>query len=74
MDAAILQTQAADAEPTSGPVAFRLDEGTELLGAYDGSAFKEPQYLLRRGDGQVIQVSRLLYLVASSIDGERDVA
>src|SRR5207248_962457 len=26
-----------------------------------------------RGDGQVVQLSRLLYLVASSIDGVRDV-
>ncbi|MEU1418282.1 hypothetical protein ABZ451_42925, partial [Streptomyces sp. NPDC005731] len=30
------------------------------------------KFLLRRGDGQVIQVSRLLYLVVGSVDGVRD--
>jgi nucleoid-associated protein YgaU len=52
----------------------RLADGVELLGAFEGSGCQEPPHLLRRRDGQVIQVSRLLYLVASSIDdhGELD--
>ncbi len=43
----------------------------ELLGKYRGSGLQEPPYLLRRRDGQVVQVSRLLYLIASSLDANR---
>jgi putative peptide zinc metalloprotease protein len=50
----------------------RLAEGVELIGEYQGSGFQEPRYILRRGDGQVIQLPRLLYLLASSLDGRRD--
>ncbi|MFF9410505.1 hypothetical protein ACF1B0_34010 [Streptomyces anandii] len=54
------------------PAPARLSEGLERLGEYQGSGFTERKYLVRRGDGQVIQLSRLLYLVVSSIDGVRD--
>ena len=50
----------------------RLADGVELLGEYEGSGYKEPHYLARRADGQLIQLSYLLYLVASAADGERD--
>jgi putative peptide zinc metalloprotease protein len=50
----------------------RLAEGTELIGEYQGSGFTDPIYILRRADGQVIQLPRLLYLLAASLDGERD--
>jgi putative peptide zinc metalloprotease protein len=54
-------------------VAVRLSPGLRLLGQYQGSGFTEPRYLVRRGDGQVIQLSRLLYLVVSAIaDGDAD--
>ena len=55
------------------PAAPRLSAGLRLHGEYQGSGFTEPKYIARRGDGQVVQLSRLLYLVASSIDGLRDV-
>ncbi|MEV6115796.1 hypothetical protein AB0L59_25630 [Streptomyces sp. NPDC052109] len=51
----------------------RLSAGLRLHGEYQGSGFTEPKYIARRGDGQVVQLSRLLYLVASSVDGVRDV-
>ena len=51
----------------------RLAEGVELLGEYRGSGYEQPPFLVRRGDGQVIQMSRLLYLLTSSMDGQRDV-
>jgi putative peptide zinc metalloprotease protein len=51
----------------------RLTEGVELIGEYQGSGFQEPRYILRRADGQIIQLPRLLYLLASSLDGRRDV-
>jgi putative peptide zinc metalloprotease protein len=50
----------------------RLAEGVELIGEYQGSGFQEPRYIVRRGDGQVIQLPRLLYLLAASVDGRRD--
>ncbi|MEV6995861.1 hypothetical protein AB0N87_43250 [Streptomyces sp. NPDC093228] len=56
----------------AGVMVPRLCEGLELLGEYQGSGSVVRKFLLRRGDGQVIQVSRLLYLVAGSVDGVRD--
>ena len=49
----------------------RLAEGVEFLGEYEGSGFKEARYLVRRSDGQIIQLTHLLHLVAESIDGKR---
>ena len=42
------------------PKPLGLAEGTELLGRYEGSAYAQPHYMVRRHDGQVIYVSRLL--------------
>ena len=52
----------------------RLADGVELIGEYQGSGFQEPRYIVRRADGQVIQLPRLLYLLAASMDGQRDQA
>jgi putative peptide zinc metalloprotease protein len=49
----------------------RLAAGVELLGEFKDSGFSQPPSLVRRADGQVIQMSRLLYLVASQVDGTR---
>ncbi len=59
----------ADAAVGGGP---RLAEGTELIGEYQGSGFQEPRFIVRRVDGQVIQLPRLLFLLASLLDGRRD--
>ncbi|MDQ4019007.1 MAG: hypothetical protein M3188_04125, partial [Actinomycetota bacterium] len=53
-------------------VAPRLAAGVELLGEYKESGYTEPPYLARRADGQTIQMPRLLYLVAASVDGHAD--
>ncbi len=50
----------------AGPV---LAPATELLGLWQDSAFENPRYLVRRGDGQVMQLPELLYRVASALDG-----
>ncbi|MFN2534176.1 MAG: hypothetical protein ABR528_02885, partial [Pseudonocardiaceae bacterium] len=50
----------------------QLADGTELIGEYRGSGFQEQKFIVRRIDGQVIQLSRLLYLLAAKLDGERD--
>jgi putative peptide zinc metalloprotease protein len=49
----------------------RLALGVELLGEFKNSGYSPPPFLVRRPDGQVIQMSRLLYLVAAQIDGAR---
>jgi putative peptide zinc metalloprotease protein len=49
----------------------RLAEGAELLGACKDSGYRQPPGLVRRADGQVIQMSPLLYQVACRIDGSR---
>ena len=51
----------------------RLVERTELIGQAAGSGLREPPYLVRRCDGQVVQLSQLLYVIASHMDG-RDLA
>lgn len=54
----------------AGAVAWpRLLEGTELVGRAAGSGLREPPYLVRRCDGQVVQFSRLLFVIASRMDG-----
>ena len=47
-----------------------LADGVELIGVYEGSGFKEPPHIVRRADGQVIQLSKLLFLVAEAADGD----
>ncbi|MBV9283935.1 MAG: hypothetical protein JO176_04945, partial [Acidimicrobiia bacterium] len=47
----------------------RLTDGTELIGEFEGSGYKEPPSLARRGDGQVVQLTPLLYSVAEKSDG-----
>jgi putative peptide zinc metalloprotease protein len=59
---------------THAPTADRpkLAEGLDLIGEFEDSGFKEPQYIARRADGQVIQLTQLLYQLAAEADGERD--
>ena len=45
--------------------------GIELLGALTGSGYRNPPSLVRRPDGQTVQLTPLLYLVLEAIDGER---
>src|SRR4051794_24430122 len=49
-----------------------LVSGTQLLGAQPGSGYVSPPLLVRRADGQVMQVTPLLYAVLEAVDGERD--
>ncbi|MGW1345715.1 hypothetical protein ACWCOV_32015 [Kribbella sp. NPDC002412] len=43
-----------------------------LLGEMAGSGYRTPPALVRRADGQMIQLTTLLYLVLQAIDGHRD--
>jgi putative peptide zinc metalloprotease protein len=46
--------------------------GLRELGQVQGSGLRQPTYLVRRGDGQVLQVSELLRLVVREVSAERD--
>src|SRR3954465_12795604 len=48
--------------------------GVELLGPVHGSGYKDGAALVRRGDGQMVQVGPLLQALLASIDGRRDAA
>jgi putative peptide zinc metalloprotease protein len=65
-------TEPEHTAPTSQSGAPRLADGVELLGEYQDSGYSRPPSLVRRPDGQVIQMSALLYRVTSRIDGSRD--
>jgi putative peptide zinc metalloprotease protein len=62
------QAPASEGAPTEKP---KVADAVELIGEYEGSGFKEPPYLARRPDGQVVQLAPLLYLIAEASDGVR---
>lgn len=57
----------------AGPVQAGLQraDGVELLGEMAGSGYRVPPSLARRADGQVIQLTPLLYAIVQAADGSR---
>src|SRR5713101_3031343 len=51
----------------------QLLAGVEPLGEYQGSGLTDATYLVRDPAGRAVQVSRLLHLVLTEIDGQRSV-
>ncbi|GCD92356.1 hypothetical protein [Nocardioides sp. LS1] len=45
--------------------------GIQLIGEMPGSGYRTPPALVRRADGQMIQLTPLLYLVLDAVDGRR---
>lgn len=45
----------------------------ELLGEFSGSGFNDAPSLVRRADGQTVQVTPMLYQLLDALDGERNV-
>src|SRR3954462_1029975 len=64
------------ASPTPGeaPPALARAEGLELLGEVSGSGYKDGAALVRRADGQMVQLGPLMYALLEAIDGQRDAA
>jgi putative peptide zinc metalloprotease protein len=62
-------SEQAPREPGSPPP--RLADGVELIGLFEDSGFKEPPYIARRADGQVVQMPAMLFALAEEVDGER---
>ncbi|MCB5272620.1 hypothetical protein BJG92_00122 [Arthrobacter sp. SO5] len=46
-------------------------DGIQLIGETKGSGYREAPSLVRRADGQTLQLTRLLYVVLDAIDGAR---
>ncbi|WP_285115420.1 hypothetical protein [Leifsonia sp. fls2-241-R2A-40a] len=44
-------------------------DGVQLLGSLRGSGYREPPALVRRSDGQTLQLTPLLYAILDEIDG-----
>ncbi|MFE8884362.1 hypothetical protein ACFYLX_00800 [Pseudarthrobacter enclensis] len=47
-------------------------DGVQLLGQAEGSGYRQAPSLVRRADGQTLQLTRLLYLVLEAADGSTD--
>ncbi len=60
--------------PAAGAYVPRLAPGVEQFGEYQGSGLTDATYLVRNPGGKVVQVSTLLHLVLSAIDGSRTIS
>ena len=60
--------------PAAGAYVPRLAPGVEQFGEYQGSGLTDATYLVRNPGGKVVQVSTLLHLVLSGIDGSRTIS
>ena len=49
-------------------------DGLQLIGEMVGSGYRTPPALVRRGDGQVMQLTPLLFVVLQAVDGRRSCA
>jgi putative peptide zinc metalloprotease protein len=49
-------------------------DGVQLIGEMVGSGYRNPPALVRRADGQVLQLTPLVYLVLNAADGRRGCA
>ncbi len=67
-DTEVVAATATEARQHPNP-APHLADGIELIGEFAGSGFKQPPFIARRSDGQVVQMPRLLYRLAEQIDG-----
>lgn len=45
-----------------------LAEGIELVGEFEGTAYREPPQLICRSDGQLVRLPPLLYLIVKALD------
>ena len=71
-----LASSAGASLPASSSVAGTLPppalaDGVQLIGETKGSGYKQAPSLVRRADGQTLQLTRLLYLVLEAVDGRR---
>ncbi len=56
---------------TAALVAPSRAPGVDLLGPLSGSGYRQPQALVRRRDGQTVQLTPVLYALLELVDGQR---
>ena len=61
-------------EGAAGGGALGRARGIELLGDFDGSGYEDGAALVRRADGQMVQLGPLMYALLDCVDGQRDVS
>ncbi len=71
---AVVGGQATAPPPAGGGAVPVRADGVQLLGAVPGSGYRVAPALVRRGDGQTIQLTPLLYAVLEQVDGRRTTA
>src|SRR3954470_6499236 len=59
----------ATADPSRAPAPA---DGLELLGEVSGSGYERGAALVRRADGQMVQLGPLMFALLEELDGERD--
>ncbi|MEO3759295.1 hypothetical protein ABGB19_13535 [Mycobacterium sp. B14F4] len=64
-------TVATEPAGAAEAVVLQRADGVELIGEMAGSGYRVPPSLVRRADGQTIQLTPLLYAVLHGIDGDR---
>src|SRR6476620_6422328 len=68
---ATVERPPAPLETTTPPPAFARAADLELLGEVRGSGYKDGAALVRRGDGQMVQLGPLMYTLLEAVDGTR---
>ena len=68
--AEVVTPPGAEARPRAE--VLRLADGVELIGEIEGSGLRKPPLLARRSDGQMVQLTKLLFAIAALSDGRRD--
>ena len=68
----VLAPHGGTAAPLEAAVPPARADGVELLGTVAGSGYRRQPALVRRADGQTIQLTPLLYHLVEAVDGERD--
>ena len=63
-------SEPAVAAPGAATAPARAD-GVELIGQLEGSGYEHAAFLVRRADGQTLQLTSLLYATLACIDGQR---
>src|SRR3954467_4241813 len=63
---------AAPTTTATAPPALGRAGGLERLGEVSGSGYKDGAALVRRADGQMVQLGPLMYALLEAIDGRRD--
>jgi putative peptide zinc metalloprotease protein len=70
MDLTTTKTQLTAPPPATGQ-RWRQARGLQFLGPVQGSGLKDPTFLVRRVDDQVVQLSELLHLVVRAVEPSR---